>query len=64
MNVMELIKIDLKNIKKAQDYLASIGKLEEFNQKGIVQDWSAVIRFSNRFIYESNNNNKNELNNN
>lgn len=48
---MELIKIDVDNVQQATDYLASIGKLQEFNDKKVEpSQWSAIILFANQQI--------------
>ena len=48
---MNLIPLNIDNVQQATDYLASIGKLQEFNEKKIeASQWSAVI-----LILESNN---------
>lgn len=52
---MDLIKIDVNNIQQATDYLASIGKLQEFNEKKIeASQWSAIILFANQKIQNAN----------
>jgi len=52
---MDLIKIDANNIKAAEDYLASIGKLQEFNNKKVeAAQWSAIILFANQQIAAQN----------
>ena len=56
---MELIEINHDNIPKAKEYLSSIGKLQEFENKKIEpSQWSAVIQFANQEILESNGQNK------
>lgn len=48
---MDLIKIEVDNIQQATDYLASIGKLKEFQDKKVEpSQWSAVILFANQQI--------------
>lgn len=48
---MDLIKIDVDNVQAATDYLASIGKLQEFQDKKVEpSQWSAVILFANQYI--------------
>lgn len=52
---MDLIKIDDNNIKVATDYLASIGKLQEFQNKKIeASQWSAIILYANQYIATQN----------
>jgi len=56
---MELIKINPDNIKSATDYLASIGKLQEFqNKKTEASQWSAIILYANQYIATQNQNNQ------
>lgn len=59
MQPFELIP---ENIPKAEQYLASIGKLQEFNEKKIeASQWSAVILFANQQIQIQNANQQNGL---
>lgn len=53
---MDLIEIKFENIKKAREYLSSIGRLNEFDLKGIpLSQWATVIQFANQIIKEKNN---------
>lgn len=57
---MDLIKIEVDNIQQATDYLASIGKLQEFNDKKVEpSQWSAIILFANQQIAIQNQQNNN-----
>lgn len=57
---MELLPINIDSVSKATDYLASIGKLKEFQNKKIeASQWSAVILFANQQI-ETQNLNQNQ----
>lgn len=48
---MELIKLNIDNVDTAINYLASIGKLQEFQNKKVEPaNWSAVIIFANQQI--------------
>lgn len=48
---MELIPLTPDNIPKAEQYLNSIGKLQEFRDKKIEPaQWSAIIIFANQLI--------------
>lgn len=59
---MDLIKLTPENVKQARDYLASIGKLQEFENKKIeASQWSAIILFANQYI-TTQNQNQNGLN--
>ena len=52
---MDLIPINVSNIEKAQQYLASIGKMQEFNDKKIeASQWSSIILFANQQIVAQN----------
>jgi hypothetical protein len=61
---MELIELNPDNISKAETYLASIGKLQEFQDKRIEPaHWGAIIQFANQQIATQNltqNNNQNQ----
>ena len=57
---MNLIPLNIDNVQQATDYLASIGKLQEFNEKKIeASQWSAVILFANQQIQIQNANQQN-----
>jgi hypothetical protein len=59
---MNLIPLNIDNVQQATDYLASIGKLQEFNEKKIeASQWSAVILFANQQIQIQNANQQNGL---
>lgn len=59
---MDLIPLTTENIQTATDYLASIGKLQEFNEKKIeASQWSAIILFANQQIQIQNANQQNGL---
>lgn len=52
---MDLIKIDTDNISVAKNYLASQGRLQEFENKKVdASQWSAVILFANQVISQQN----------
>lgn len=54
---MDLIEIDISNRDKALNYLASVGKAQEFNDKGIdPHQWAAPILFANQIIIQQNQN--------
>ena len=58
---MDLIKLDVDNVQQATDYLASIGKLQEYQNKKIEpSQWSSLILFANQqiAIQNANQNNK------
>lgn len=58
---MELIKLDIDNIQQATDYLASIGKLQEYQDKKIEpSQWSSLILFANQQIAIQNANQNNQ----
>jgi len=58
---MELIKLDIDNIQQATDYLASIGKLQEYQDKKIEpSQWSSLILFANQQIAIKNANQNNQ----
>ena len=58
---MDLIKLDIDNIQQATDYLASIGKLKEFQDKKIEpSQWSSLILFANQQIAIQNANQNNQ----
>ncbi len=58
---MDLIKIDVDNIQQATDYLASIGKLQEYQDKKIEpSQWSSLILFANQQIAIQNANQNNQ----
>lgn len=58
---MDLIKLDHENVQKAKDYLASIGKLEEYNLKKVdAAQWSSIILFANQQIVAQNTNQNNQ----
>lgn len=55
MNAMELLPINIDNVQAATDYLASIGKLQEFNDKKVEPaQWGAVILYANQYIATQN----------
>jgi len=57
---MELLTINIDNVQTATDYLASIGKLQEFRDKKIEpSQWSAIILFANQQIQIQNANQNN-----
>lgn len=57
---MDLIEINPDNIQKAKEYLASIGKMEEYTRKNIeASQWSSLILFANQQIQEQNRNQQN-----
>ena len=59
---MNLIPLNIDNVQQATDYLASIGGLQEFNEKKIeASQWSAVILFANQQIQIQNANQQNGL---
>lgn len=54
---MELIKLNVDNVGAATNYLASIGKLQEFKDKKVEPaNWSAIILFANQYIATQNQN--------
>ena len=58
---MDLIKLDVDNVQQATDYLASIGKLQEYQNKKVEpSQWSSLILFANQqiAIQNANQNNK------
>ena len=58
---MELIKLDIDNIQQATDCLASIGKLQEYQDKKIEpSQWSSLILFANQQIAIQNANQNNQ----
>lgn len=53
---MEQLSLTIENTEKAKQYLTSIGKLSEFENKRIeAAHWYAVIQFANQQIIEQNN---------
>jgi len=60
---MDLIKLNIDNVDTATKYLASIGKLQEFQNKKVdASQWSAIILFANQQIQNANQNQQNGLN--
>ncbi len=53
---MQPFKITIENIEPAKQYLQSINKLEEFNNKATdPSQWSAIILFANQQILSNTN---------
>ena len=58
---MDLIKLDVDNVQQATDYLASIGKLQEYQNKKIEpSQLSSLILFANQQIAIQNANQNNQ----
>lgn len=53
---MTPLTLDIGNVSKAKEYLSSIGRQQEFNDKNIdAAHWYAVIQFANRCLADENN---------